>query len=1137
MSEQSDRRIALLSPTQFALSEHKIALENQVAEKYSILRFSDRGYVRLSFAQQRLWFLSLLNLGNSICNRPANIHLKGQLDVRILEKCLNEIIHRHQVIRSNFVSVGGHPEVAIVPKYHLSLNLTDLSSMAIADRENNLQKLLHQFARYQFDLERDFLMQVGLVKIQADEHMLLLTFHRAIFDDCSMEVLSNEITILYDAFSQDKISPLLDLEIQYSDFANWQIDRLEHPSYRSKLDYWKKQLGGELPLLSLPLDRPRPPMQTFQGARYTHAISLELTTAIKQFSQREQTTLFMTLLAVYQVLLYRYSGQTDIIVGTPISGRDRLDVEHLIGVFTNLLALRSKFTADDSFRSVLARVRQVALAAYEHQEMPFEKLVEELHLERNLSYSPLFQTIFQLRQPSKVWQTDTGLYLQQNQTESGTIDVDLYLDIVETPTGLVCNFEYNTNLFDRATIERMARHFEALLNGILVNPDKSISEIGLFSESERQELAACRNRISPKRNFNNLTKSEIQQSIATRFQKQVKQYPDRLAVIANNEQWTYRQLDREANSIATELIKYTQPTQIRVALLFDRNAPAIAAILAVLKIGLVYVPLDSSYPRSRLAYMLADAMVTVLLTDNTNLELARSLVDRQVQIVNIDDLDRDREIEAIDLEIAADTIAYLLYTSGSTGQPKGVIQTHRNVLHFIRNYTNNLHINCEDRLTLLAPFSSDATVIDLFGGLLNGATLCMFDLKQAGLVNFSQWLRSQAITIYHSTPTVYRYAIEATRDRLDLAQIRAVVLGGELAVKQDVELYREYFDDRCLFVNGLGCTESSFHLQYLIDKETITAQNNVSVGYPFDDTEILLLSSDGKLTDIMGEIAVRSPHLALGYWRQPELTQSVFLPDPDGTERRIYRTGDWGYLRTDGSLECLGRKDSQVKIRGFRVELGEIEAVLSQHPDVLQTIAIARENGNGDKSLIAYVVPKNPTTFISRELRQFLTQKLPSYSIPARFVVLAELPLTPNGKIDRRALPALDSHSDTLERAYVKPCDELELQLTTIWERVLGIHQVGIEDNFFDLGGNSLMTVKIVAEIERELAKRLAVATLFQAQTIKQLAIILRQERYTAGWNSLVPLQAKGTKPPLFLIHPCSGEVSIYRSLCVHMGV
>ncbi len=1054
----------------------------------------------LSFAQQRLWFLDQLQGASPLYNMPRVVKLHGVLNIPALQQALSSIQARHEILRTNIVTKDGIPQQIIRAIADFTLPLIDLQTAS----KPEIDQLIDLEQLKPFDLAMDALFRATLLKLTEQSHILIIVIHHIVCDGWSIAILERELSSLYQTFNhhQDQFSPLADLPIQYADFTVWQRKWLTGEVLNRQLSYWQHQLANMPPVLELPTDQPYPRIQTFTGKTEEIQLPLALSQKLHNLSQKSGATLFMTLLAAFKALLHRYSGQEDLVVGTPIAGRHRQELESLIGFFVNSLVLRTDLSGNPSFEELLHRVKNVTLAAYEHQDLPFERLVEELQPERDLSRNPIIQVWFNMLNLANSPLQMVGLEIESLPFAETTSKFDLSLYVTEKTDGIELRFLYNTLLFNSETIQRLGVHFQRLLVGIVENPQQLIAEIALLSESERQGDRG--NLVIPNHRFTEFTKDQIQQSIAARFSQQVNKYPDNLAIATLNHQWSYEQLNQKADRIAQALLRLNPQilndqaqNQVQIALLFDHDAPMIAAILAVLKLGQIYVPLDASYPLPRLAYMLEDSLSSLVLTNSKNLAQAQELATlATVPIINIDELaDEFEQIEKISTHISPDVIAYLIYTSGSTGQPKGVIQTHRNVLHFIRNHTNNLHIADCDRLTLLSPFSSDAAVMDLFGALLNGATLYPFDLRQAGLANFSPWLSAQAITIYHSTPTVYRYVLEAAVKKSDLAQIRLVVLGGEEVVKADIELYQQYFSDACIFVNGLGCTESSFHLQYLINKETIIPRNSVPVGYPFGDTEILLLNSAGNQTDLLGEIAVRSPHIALGYWRQPQLTQAVFLPDPGGNQR-IYRTGDWGRFRSDGNLEYLGRKDFQVKIRGFRIELGEIEAALAQHPKVKESVAIADQN----QQLFAYVVPRQDAQDLVGELRRFLQQRLPQYMIPA-FVMLPSLPLTLNGKVDRSALPNPDSSNNKL----VAPRDRTEQQLVQIWEELLNRHPIGIDDNFFDLGGHSLLSVRLVAAIETAFNCELPLMSFFQIGTIAELSQWLRleQQKLSEPWEGM----------------------------------
>ncbi|HXM49944.1 MAG TPA: amino acid adenylation domain-containing protein, partial [Pyrinomonadaceae bacterium] len=1148
-------------------------------ESWTVARRPQDEPARPSFGQEQLWIHGQLVDDLLIYNEPVTVRRIGPLDVAALKQSLNEIIRRHEAWRTNFAIQDGQLVQGINPVLDLDLPLVDLRRLNESEREAEALRLATQDARRPFDLNRGPLMRALLVRLADDDHRLYLTLHQIIFDGVSLySVFLPELTTLYEAFANGQSSPLPELPIQYADFAYWQHTQRETLS--NELDYWRKQLAGAPAALDLPTDQPRPAIQKFQGKQLSFKLPLKLSDALKGLSRREGTTLFMTLLAAFQIVLHRYTDRDDLLVGTVTTSRKRSEFDELLGFFLNTLVLRTDLSGDPTFVELLGRVRKVTVDALAHGDVPVHRLVKELERERDLGRNPLFQVMFVLEPPLPA--PGPGWELSQVDVDAGIARVDLYLELDDRPEGLVGRFRYRSDLFADASITRMLDHLETLLEGVVANPQRAISDYPLRSQIENNRDLMSSDIIRPINPFTAFAKGEIEQSIGDRFESQVRKFPDRVAIKTPKHEWSYEELNRKANRVAQAILKLCAPGEDRIAILFDHDAPMIAAMLGTLKTGKTYVPLDPNSPEERLTQIIEDSQATALLTNSTNLALAGAIwsavaersadtaLDRinehkskapsplrsAVALQNLINIDEVNSLEAtVNLPVVEpDRLAYILYTSGSTGRPKGVMQNHRNVLHYIRAYTNNLHLNRNDRLTLLSSYCFDASVMDIYGALLNGATLYPVDIKQEGLAGLSQRLIDEEITVYHSTPTVYRYFINTAAQRLrdnevstgsssdrvapyetkKYPDLRLVVLGGEKVTRTDVELYQKHFSDECLFVNCLGPTEATVVLQNFIDKQTRISGDNIPVGFPVADTEVLLLNKDGKASEVFGEIAIKSPHVALGYWRNSEATANAFvgasnlddlsyLPDaprgssptvregvryalpatssiqsdfatdpPRGSSPtvregslKIYRTGDMGRRLPNGSIQFEGRKDFQIKIRGFRVELGEIESALTQHQLVLESVVVARENATGDKRLVAYVVPKDKASTPKArgeqysDLREFLSQKLPEYMVPTSFVVLDALPLTASGKVNRGALPA---PTDSVESATsASPRTPLEKSLTTIWCEVLEVKALGINDNFFDLGGHSLLAVRLFAQIEKRLARRLPLATLFQA--------------------------------------------------------
>ncbi|OAD20894.1 non-ribosomal peptide synthetase, partial [Candidatus Thiomargarita nelsonii] len=895
---------------------------------------------------------------------PSARRLEGQLNRAALEQSLQTLVQRHETLRTTFQTVEGQPQIVVSPVEDWSLNVIDWP---------DAESLINEEAQRPFDLEKGPLFRATLLQLGVDSHVLLLTMHHIISDGWSIGILNRELSTLYNAISQGQPSPLPPLPIQYADYAHWQRQWLTGDLLETQLNYWKKQLAGAPALLELPTDHPRPPIQHYRGQTASLQLSPELTQQLKNLSQQAGTTLFMTLLAAFATLLSRYSGQSDLVIGSPIANRTHHQTESLIGLFLNTLALRIDLSGNPRVDELLRRIRQVALDAYAHQDIPFEKLVEELQPERSLSHSPLFQVMLVFQNtPTSAFELD-GITLTPLKNETLTTKFDLNFHWGETPQGLWGNLFYNSELFNKKTITWMLGQFQTLLENLVTAPEKRLSSLRLLTETERHHLSTRGNLVHPTNPFIEFEKRE--QTLPARFEQQVRKSPEQIAVKTKRYTWTYRDLNDKANQVAQALLEPAK--EERVALLFEPDAPMLVGIMGVLKAGKTYVPLDPDLPSERLEYLVQDSQASAILTNDLNLSLAQALTSNTLRLINLDEIKLVASRDEIQSTLSADSIAYILYTSGSTGQPKGVLQNHRNVLHFIRNYTNNLHITTNDKLTLLSSYSFDAAMVDIFAALLNGATLYPINLFDT---NLAPWLIEQNISLYHSTPTVYRHWINNLTNQKKFPSLRLVVLGGEAVEQSEVECYRNHFANDCFFVNLFGSTESSINSFHFINHQTEITHQAVPVGYPVEETEVLLLNEAGEETDIYGEIVIKSPYLALGYWQKPEITRAVFITD--GNQPRFYRTGDMGRLRADGSIEFVGRKDFQVKLRGFRIELGEIEAVLSQHPAVQETVVRLREEPAGEKRLVAYWVSNQALATDTIELRRFLQEKLPNYMIP-----------------------------------------------------------------------------------------------------------------------------------------------------------
>jgi len=1102
------------------------------------------GELWLSFAQQRLWFLDRLRPGSAAYNMPAALHVTGRVDMTILQQSLDEVVRRHKMLRTTFAAVEGRPVQVIAPALTLPpliplvprpkplvlwprdkgdwgfgprdqrLPIVDLWELSDTEREAETRRLTSEEAQQPFDLAQGPLLRMVLLRLDEEEHVLLMTMHHIISDGWSVGILVQEIATLYQAFTTGEPSPLPELSIQYTDFAVWQREWLQGEVLEKQLGYWKQQLAGAPTALELPTDRPRPPLQSYHGACQYFVFPRSLTEELKVLSQREGGTLFMTLLAAFKTLLYRYTGQEDILVGSPIANRNRAEIEELIGFFVNTLVLRTDLGGNPSFRELSGQVREVTLGAYAHQDLPFEMVVDELQPERNLSHSPLFQVMFVLQNMPMQPLTLPGLTLTPLDTDSGTAKFDLTLFMVETDQGLRGTVEYNTGLFDATTISRMMGHFQTLLEGIVADPEQRICNLPLLPEAEQHQLLV---------EWND-TEMDYPQDryIHELFEAQVERMPDAVAVVfpstspraealkaegsghGEDQRLTYRELNRRANQLAHHLQALGVGPEVLVGICVERSLEMVVGLLGILKAGGAYLPLDPTHPRSRLALMLADTRAPVLLTQE---RLMGNLPEHGAQVVCLDADWKNIAQESDENPISkttASNLAYVIYTSGSTGKPKGTLISHYNVVRLFEATNHWFHFDERDVWTLFHTYAFDFSVWELWGALLYGGRLVVipFLVSRSPEVFYDLLCREQ-VTVLNQTPSAFRQLIwteESLGAAEDLA-LRLVIFGGEaLELNSLRPWYERHGDgDQCpQLVNMYGITETTVHVTYrpLAASDLGTAPGSV-IGGPIPDLQVYILDEHLQPVPIgvPGEVHVGGAGLSRGYLNRPGLTAERFIPNPfsDKPGACLYKSGDLGRYLPDGDVEYLGRIDHQVKIRGFRIELGEIETVLSQDPAVRETVVLAHEDEPGDTRLVAYVVPGDRQGPAVDELRRFLQKNLPDYMVPSAFVTLEALPLTPSGKVDRRALPAPDGTRPELETAYVSPRSEAERTIAAIWEEVLRVEQVGVNDNFFDLGGHSLLVVQVHSRLMGTFKREFPMTDMFRHTTVAGLAQYLSQ--------------------------------------------
>jgi amino acid adenylation domain-containing protein len=1095
------------------------------------------GDLPLSFAQQRLWFIDQLDPGNCVYNFPVAVRLKGSLNLAALKQSLNEIVRRHEALRTTFTTVDGQPSQVIAPRLIISLPVVNLRELAEVERENEVQRLVIEEARRSFDLAQGPLLRASILELSEDEQVGLLTMHHIVSDGWSTGILIREMAILYEAFCSGNSSPLPELPIQYADFAYWQREWLQGTVLQTQIDYWKQRLSGSPPLLELPTDHPRPAVQTFRGGHQSLLLPKALGSALSTLSRQEGATLFMTLLAAFKVLLRCYTSQDDLVVGTPVANRNRLEIEGLIGFFVNALVLRTDLSGNPTFRELVRRVREICLGAYAHQDLPFERLVEELHLERDLSRNPLFQVMFVLQNASVQTVDLAGLTLNPVVADGGTTHFDLTLHIVDTEQGLIATGAYNTDLFDPTTMTRMLGHFQTLLEAIVKNPDHQLSELSLLTDAERQQvlLASTNTRTDP----------ISAPCIHRLFEAQVERTPDAIALVFEEEQLTYRELNGRANRIAHRLRKLNVGPEVPVGVCLERSLEMVIGLLAILKAGGVYLPLDPAYPKERMTFMLEDSRAPVLLTQES---LTARLPEHRARVLCV-----DSDCEAIVRESEENPInssqpgnlAYIIYTSGSTGQPKGVLVSHGSIADHCCDAQRLYQLAPSDRVLQFGSMSFDLSLEQILPTLIVGARLVM-----AGEVwratEFHNKASEFGLTVLN-LPTAYwqelvREWAAAPAPTLS-TQYRLFVVGGDIMLPELLSLWQATPFRFIRLLNAYGPTEATITAAaFEITPRPAASASlpRVPIGRPLANREIYILDRRCNPVPIgvPGELHIGGLNLARGYLNQPDLTADRFIPDPYGNTAgaRLYKTGDLARYLPDGNIEYIGRTDHQVKIRGFRIELEEIEAVLAQHPSVRQTIVTAQQDGPGEKRLIAYVVGDCEHAPTANDLHCFLKEKVPEYMVPAFFMLLDSFPTTPNGKVDRGRLPSPQHTRRETEKAFVVPRDDLEVQLVSLWEEVLSVRPIGVTDNFFELGGHSLLAVRLFALIDKRLGKTLPLVALFRGATVELLANLIRQNSASEAPSSLVSIQPAGNKRPLFLVHPAGGHVFPFIPLAHHLG-
>ena len=1075
--------------------------DDRLAVSPEIPILENRERVRLSFAQQRMWFLNQLQPEIPAYNVSFALRLKGRLDSVVLELSLNEVVRRHHVLRTRFVKEDGKPLAVEASDWKVGLIIKDLSPLTPVQSITEAGRLAQEQALVPFDLSHGPLIRAMLIRLAGDDHILSVSLHHIVFDGWSIGILHRELSTFYKAFIADDTAPLPTLAIQYADFAEWQRQRLQGEALESQLAYWRRQLAG-VTALQLPTDLPRPRQQRHRGATIPIRISRPLTEALKKLSRDQGATLFMTLLAAFMVLMARYSSQDDIVVGSPIANRTRTEIEGLIGFFVNTLALRADLKGDPSFLELVGRVQKVCLDAYDHQDLPFEKLVEELLPSRDLSRHPIFQVLFVLQNAPRTALELPGVATELFPLERTTVGFDIEAQFWEKDGTLQGMLIYDTDLFVADTISRLADNLVTLLHGAVADPDCPVSRLPVLSEPELRQIAK----------WNETTREVLPTPLHHLFEEHAGRNPDAGAIVSADQTLTYQELNERANQLAHKLLDHGVGTDTLVGIFLDRSVDLAVAVISVLKAGGAYVPFSLSYPRRRLAFMIEDANAPVILTKS---HLTSQLPPHNAAIL---ELDTDRaSIDAARrknprISIDDDRLVYVLYTSGSTGRPKGVALGHQALLNYIVWQIEDSPLSGPIRTLQFSPLSFDASFTEMFMTWCSGGTLIMASERQrtdAG--SLIDLIRDQRIERLILPFVALQYIAESQfRESKDLSSVSEILSTAEqLRVTPQIrKLATE--NPGIVLRNQYGPTETHVVTDLTLSPPAEKWQDLPSIGRPIANTQIHILDAFRQPVPIgvIGDLYIAGSSLARGYVNMPRETEERFVPNPfvDSPGARMYKTGDLARYRINGEIEFLGRSDYQVKIRGYRVELGEIESTLMDYPGVTGAVAITVESTNKDMWIATYVVTDQGGTPGSEELRSYLVARLPDYAIPVEINHLETLPLTPSGKIDRRALPApLRTRPGTA--SYIGPRDHWEAALQRIWSEMLEVKQIGMKDDFFELGGHSLLGVRLVWQIEESLKVSLPLTALFRFSTIEGMAAEIRQSNMTNPESENVKLR------------------------------
>ncbi|QTA91522.1 Non-ribosomal peptide synthetase [Desulfonema magnum] len=1086
----------------------------------------------VSHAQQRLWLLSQMRKGNEAYNMPSALALKGKVNRKAFQRAFTALIQRHESLRTSFVMADGELRQKIHDNLNFKVDFTDI--IAETQPEKIIREKFCKEATAPFDLENGPLIRVSLYRISDSYHIMFFNMHHIISDGWSTGILAREFCQLYDAFSQKKPNPLPPLRIQYKDYAAWQNHFLKTSEIEIHRDYWHKKLSREIPILDLPTDFPRPPLQTFEGNTASFTLSPKQTERVREFNLKQGVSLYMTLLAVVKVLLYRYTGQKDIIVGSPIAGRNHADLEDQIGFYVNTLVLRNQIDENASFVSFLEQVRQTATEAYDHQVYPFDKLVDDLNLHRDMSRSPLFDILVIMQNNEAADLSLPELRIETLEQDFPISKFDLTFEFWEREDILV-KLKYNTDLFREDRIKRMGTHFQTLTDSILKNADQPVCRLNMLTQDE-QNLVVYQ--------FNDTVRDyPIDKTVTDLIENQVEKTPDSTAVIFEDQQLTYRELNTRANQLSYHLKNLGAGPEVLIGICAERSLEMIVGIYGILKTGSAYVPLDPDYPSERLGFMIRDAGISLLLTQK---HLAHRFSMGDIQIICLDtdgpaiaQLCEDNPIR----HVSPDSPAYVVYTSGTTGQPKGVINTYLGLTNQLCWRQEFFNLTPSDSVLQKTPFSFDNSIWEMFWPLIAGARSVL--AKPGGQKDSAYLVRliiRHKITTIHFVPSMLRVFLETPALELCLG-LKRCFSGGE---PLSADLQEKFFTRlKIPLYNLYGQSEAAMNTTCWLCRQDSHQRGRIPIGRPISNIRIYILGQNmlPQPIGVPGEIYIGGRGIASGYLNRPGLDAEKFVSDPfsPDSESLLYRTGDNGCWLPDGNIEFTGRNDEQVKIRGYRIELQEIRLCLLNHEAVRESVVVVRDFDE-NKELVAYVVPTDPDKdFISDQIREHLKKTLPDYMVPSYVIQLAELPVTPNGKVDKNALPGPLEMETVREKEYIAPRYESERKLADIWQDILKVRKIGIRDNFFELGGHSLKAARMVNRIHKAFDVEINLGAFFISPTVEEMArqIHLKvsdHQKTPETFTPLACLQPNGERPPLFFIHIARGDVFCYAELSRQIG-